>query len=222
MSQRFFLKYGGRLLELVDGGALVVGRGRRADIPVNDASASREHCRVERHGSDVEVIDLDSRNGVLVNGEPMVGRASVFHGDVMTLGSSSIVLVVQARAPSGVMQLEPFDEGDDEEATQAGASPLEVFAQGAAQALATEDLMLAEMSVRHLLRGLRAVQVSAGRVDERLALRALELSLELAERTGDRAWLGEARLLPEAFAITPPSALEQRRVDLEARMARPT
>lgn len=222
MSQRFFLKYDGRLVELLDGGSLVIGRGRRADLPINDASASREHCRIDRDMASLEVVDLDSRNGVLVNGERIAGRGPLFHGDVITLGSSSIVVMVQARAPSGALSFEPYDGEDDEETTLAGGNRLEVFASGAEQALADDELMVAEMSVRHLLRGLRTAHLSKGRVDERLAMRALELALELADRTRDRAWLGEARVLPDAFDIVPSSELERRRAQLEAEMIRPS
>ena len=50
---------------------LVVGRGDAVDAFVDDDSLSRHHFLVAREGADFFVIDLDSRNGILVNGERM-------------------------------------------------------------------------------------------------------------------------------------------------------
>ena len=47
---------------------LVLGRGLGADVCIDDASLSRAHLRFERRGPEVVVTDLDSRNGLFVNG----------------------------------------------------------------------------------------------------------------------------------------------------------
>lgn len=50
---------------------LLVGRGDAVDAFVDDDSLSRHHFLVAREGADFFVIDLDSRNGITVNGERM-------------------------------------------------------------------------------------------------------------------------------------------------------
>jgi len=42
---------------------VVLGRGRRADIVVDDPSASRQHAKIDLHGRDWQLNDLESANG---------------------------------------------------------------------------------------------------------------------------------------------------------------
>ena len=46
----------------------VLGRGTASDIVIDSASLSRAHVRLERRGPDVVVTDLESRNGLFLNG----------------------------------------------------------------------------------------------------------------------------------------------------------
>ncbi|MEC8025702.1 MAG: FHA domain-containing protein [Myxococcota bacterium] len=50
------------------GEATVVGRGLDCDLVLNDASVSRRHFRLDRHGDTYTMIDLGSGNGTKVNG----------------------------------------------------------------------------------------------------------------------------------------------------------
>lgn len=47
---------------------VVIGRSTSADIVLDSASLSRHHARVERRGHEVVLTDLDSRNGIFLNG----------------------------------------------------------------------------------------------------------------------------------------------------------
>ncbi len=49
-------------------GPVVVGRGDRADIRIDDARLSREHFALAREGDICVVYDLNSRNGTWVGG----------------------------------------------------------------------------------------------------------------------------------------------------------
>ncbi len=79
------------LIERGDGTAtLMVGRGEGNDValdPDRFPSVSGEHARFEFVDGELRVVDLDSRNGVLVNGEPVDGSAIVVAGDQVRLGS---------------------------------------------------------------------------------------------------------------------------------------
>ena len=68
---------------------LVVGRGAACDIRLADPSVSRRHALLEVRDGGVWVVDLDSSNGVYVNGR-RVSRAVLGPGDVLTLGNSRL------------------------------------------------------------------------------------------------------------------------------------
>jgi hypothetical protein len=64
-----------------------VGRGRAADIRIDDPSVSRLHAELVRRGPYLYVADLGlSRHGTRVNGRP-VGRRVLDDGDVITFGA---------------------------------------------------------------------------------------------------------------------------------------
>ena len=65
-----------------------VGRGRGADIRLDDPSVSRLHAELVRRGPYVYVVDLGlSRNGTRVNGRP-VARRVLDEGDVLSFGAA--------------------------------------------------------------------------------------------------------------------------------------
>jgi hypothetical protein len=70
------------------GEVTTVGRGRGADIRLDDPSVSRLHAELVRRGPYVYVVDLGlSRNGTRVNGRP-VARRVLDDGDVLSFGSA--------------------------------------------------------------------------------------------------------------------------------------
>jgi pSer/pThr/pTyr-binding forkhead associated (FHA) protein len=66
---------------------MIVGRARESDIWVPDIRVSRRHCRIEPEGDGWAVLDLDSRNGILVRGEP-VRRHVLGEGDEVQIGDA--------------------------------------------------------------------------------------------------------------------------------------
>jgi pSer/pThr/pTyr-binding forkhead associated (FHA) protein len=70
-------------------GALRMGRGEDLDVPIDHRSVSREHAEVRVSGTGVRVVDLNSANGLRVNG----GRSSdgeLHDGDVIELGEVAL------------------------------------------------------------------------------------------------------------------------------------
>ena len=68
----------------------VIGRSRDCDVQIEDPSASRRHAEVRQEGTAYWIVDLDSTNGLEVNGL-RVKRAKLGHGDKITIGSTEIV-----------------------------------------------------------------------------------------------------------------------------------
>jgi FHA domain-containing protein len=73
----------------VDKRRVLLGRSRECDIQVDDANVSRRHAEMRQEGSTYWIVDLDSTNGVEVNGE-RVKRAKLSPGDTFTVGSTEI------------------------------------------------------------------------------------------------------------------------------------
>jgi hypothetical protein len=74
----------------VEGGRLVIGRSRDCDIRLADPNVSRQHAEIRREGETFLVVDLDSTNGVEVNGR-RAKRARLEDGDTILLGSTELV-----------------------------------------------------------------------------------------------------------------------------------
>lgn len=70
---------------LSPGSIKTIGRSTGAELIVDAALVSRIHCRVEAHDETLEVIDLESTNGISVNGE-RVSRAHMIAGDLLKVG----------------------------------------------------------------------------------------------------------------------------------------
>jgi two-component system cell cycle response regulator len=70
---------------------IVLGRSLQCDVHIDQEGVSRRHAMLERtpEGS-VQIVDLDSRNGTLVNGEP-VSRETLRDGDKIQIGSTTIL-----------------------------------------------------------------------------------------------------------------------------------
>ena len=83
------LTFNGTKHEL-DGGQAVIGRSKECDIQLPDPNVSRRHAEVRQEGAAYWVIDLDSTNGMEVNGRRQK-RAKLRQGDRITLGSTELV-----------------------------------------------------------------------------------------------------------------------------------
>jgi hypothetical protein len=74
----------------IDKRRVVVGRSRDCDIQLADTNVSRRHAEVRQEGASYWIIDLDSTNGLEVNGRRLK-RSKLEDGDRVTLGSTEIV-----------------------------------------------------------------------------------------------------------------------------------
>ena len=74
----------------LDKPVVVIGRSKDTDIRVSDPNISRRHAEIRREGSTFWIVDLDSTNGVAVNGRALK-RAKLDEGDQITLGSTELV-----------------------------------------------------------------------------------------------------------------------------------
>ena len=93
MSRRLIISGGSRPRELVLVDTLVVGRDPACDISeTNDPLLSRRHAAFTAGTRDAMVRDLESRNGILVNGATTTA-ARLQHGDVVQIGHLQVKYV---------------------------------------------------------------------------------------------------------------------------------
>lgn len=99
---------GDSTLALAPDHPVTVGRHPRNSLCLDEQGVSRFHCVIHRVGQAVYVVDLQSRNGTLVNGSPV--KAAQFRpGDVMEIGLTRITLTHSPDgAPPRPMPLPPL------------------------------------------------------------------------------------------------------------------
>ena len=68
-----------------------IGRSVENDLPLCNPSISKKHATIEKRGSQLLVIDEESRNHVFVNGH-QVTHQSIAPGDVLQLGAVEILV----------------------------------------------------------------------------------------------------------------------------------
>jgi transcriptional regulator with GAF, ATPase, and Fis domain len=74
-------------------GEITIGRGPENNLVLEDALVSRRHCRLRPQGGTLWLEDLDSANGIFLNGQP-ADRAPIVPGDLVEVGPFSITLEV--------------------------------------------------------------------------------------------------------------------------------
>lgn len=88
-------------------GPITIGRSPECDLSVRDVRLSRRHCRVEPLGKDWIIADLDSKNGIALDGKPISMRV-MQDGDELKMGRTKLVFHVGDTAPA--RPAEPSDQ----------------------------------------------------------------------------------------------------------------
>nr|MDQ3035003.1 FHA domain-containing protein [Myxococcota bacterium] len=95
---RFRLRLKDREIALPDSGELVVGREATCDVSIDDRLASRRHAVFRaRDDGELEVVDLESLNGLRVNDAPVKGQRPLGHRDRVQIGAHVFVVLDQRR-----------------------------------------------------------------------------------------------------------------------------
>jgi transcriptional regulator with PAS, ATPase and Fis domain len=73
-------------------GSTTLGREPTSGHVIHDVAMSRRHCTIDRHDNGWVIVDLDSRNGTMVNGVPIRAHA-LADGDQIRVGDSVFIFV---------------------------------------------------------------------------------------------------------------------------------
>jgi FHA domain-containing protein len=80
---------------LVPAAGAIVGRSRDCDVVLDDAGVSRRHAEIRPAADGWTIMDLDSTNGILLNGREVHSSQPLQAGDRIALGSTEIVFEVR-------------------------------------------------------------------------------------------------------------------------------
>lgn len=86
------LRFNDQELELPEG-EFVIGRGETCQLSIADPLASRRHAAIVVVGGGARLLDLDSANGVKLNGKA-VEDAVLSHGDVIRIGRQDLTVLI--------------------------------------------------------------------------------------------------------------------------------
>jgi hypothetical protein len=98
---RFRLRYLQHDLELNEG-TFAVGRNASCQLSLDDPLVSRRHAIFEHQGGAVTIEDLNSRNGVIVNGHRIETKVNLNVGDRILIGSQELTLLAARDGASNV------------------------------------------------------------------------------------------------------------------------
>jgi predicted component of type VI protein secretion system len=90
---RFRLRYLHHDLELNEG-QFAVGRSAGCQLSLDDPLVSRRHALLVVSKDGVTIEDLQSRNGVNVNGQRITGKTPLHAGDKVVIGSQELTLLL--------------------------------------------------------------------------------------------------------------------------------
>lgn len=93
---------------LIREGEQILGRSADADIVLDETFVSGYHARLHWNMTQLTVLDLDSTNGTLVNGVPVIGWTSLTDGDVIEFGGVEAVVRLPDNETDTVVDADNF------------------------------------------------------------------------------------------------------------------
>lgn len=91
ITLKFASKNDTKQIDLTYDQSIIVGRSRSCDVQLDDSRMSSRHCRIHLKGDVLEIIDLDSKNGIYINGI-RVENSQLFVGDKLKIGKTLATL----------------------------------------------------------------------------------------------------------------------------------
>ena len=78
--------------ELPNQRIVTLGRSNNADLIINKPEVSRRHCLVKRLENGLKIVDLNSRNGLIINNK-RVSEKYLCNGDLIDLGKIYLIYI---------------------------------------------------------------------------------------------------------------------------------
>jgi pSer/pThr/pTyr-binding forkhead associated (FHA) protein/tetratricopeptide (TPR) repeat protein len=89
-------------------GSFTIGRLEGNDIELSSNSVSRHHARIYTQGEQAFVVDMNSSNGVFVDGERIYAATPLTSGSQIRVGDFLILLKARGQAPPQAAPAQPY------------------------------------------------------------------------------------------------------------------
>lgn len=193
----FALELGAQRL-LVAEGEHIIGRGSDCDIVLDCEEVSRRHARLTVTATNAFIEDLDSVNGVKVNGQPIRGKTLVASGSRIGFAKLEVVLVQRASRDARATRRVPLPtrkrlaSGEELSAGRSEAErrgrAFEILGNVVDKALALGQPEKAERVMGALLREVLEEAECGCRLPQGLEETAALQALKLANAIGSAYW----------------------------------
>jgi hypothetical protein len=193
---RLVLRHGPRELELPLG-RFLIGRADSCQLPLDDPLVSRHHAAVDVTAEGATLRDLESRNGVRLNGTRITGPERLSLGDKVGIGSVELF----------------FGEQSDKAAQTLVQIPTQrMTAFGLLGSLADKAIGLGRGEEAERLLGPQLEELLEGvergrRYDVSTVERGCEYAIRIAQLTGSSVWMGMVFRFYRAIRRVPPTGL---------------
>jgi hypothetical protein len=213
-------------------GATTVGRSLDCHVTLDDPLVSRRHARIVVGSDRVVIEDMDSQNGVFVNGVALRGLTQLLDGDRVRVGAQEFVFRDQGvadtpspRRETGQLRLcascrqpyprevmscpacEETEQVDEDTLTDAGSpgrSSLELLVEGLERALAVGRVSDAQRLARRTSEQVAELVVAGRSVDGELLVALAVQAAELAAASHDARWaLWALEVFRDAHQVPP-------------------
>jgi hypothetical protein len=209
---KFVLQLGPREIDLPNG-RFIIGRADSSELPLDDPLVSRQHAAIDVADGVATLVDLESRNGVRLNGQKLTGSQVLALGDRISIGSTDLVFAVP--------------RGDPAVQTLVQSPTLRLPAFGLLGMLADKALALgrgdeAERLLQPQIEQLLAEIERGKKHDPAHVDRACEYALKIAHATGNGAWMGTVFRFYRALRRLCPSAVVDELYALARKVKQPS
>ncbi len=102
-KKKYRLKFIFQEIDLAPG-TFLIGRSPSCNLTLEDPLVSRQHVKIVITDKAATIEDLGSRNGTLVNNEPLFDASPLKHKDRMRVGSHEMIFLEESRFPSRPMR----------------------------------------------------------------------------------------------------------------------
>ena len=128
--------------------AVIAGRLPSNGIPLKDKKSSREHAKIYQQGQDYAIVDLNSSNGTIVNGQKVTKRV-LKDGDEIVIGTVTMRYeLLEADKPKPEVERKTMDAAFEQAATEkkAGAQAAPAAGGGVQLSASHKPLQFSKVS----------------------------------------------------------------------------
>lgn len=100
---RFRLRFAFQEIDL-PAGTFLIGRAQHCQLTIDDPLVSREHARIRVTPAGASIDDMNSRNGVFVNGKAVHEEVALADGDRIRIGPQELVFGASVLPDQGMMR----------------------------------------------------------------------------------------------------------------------